>query len=452
MIGAASAPLRVARERLEIVGREPLEIAAVTLPRLPMRAVAFLWFLIALGNALPALAADTWVINAAKIYPAPYVAPIDDGVVLVRAGLIAYVGKRDSAKIPKSAKTSDCGGGVLTAGFQNSHVHFIEPRWEDAAHKPAAALTQSLQDMLTRYGFTTVFDTASDQANTFALRARIEKGELRGPRIFTVGLALFPPDGIPSYIKDLPPQMLARLHQPRNAEEARAAVRANIAAGADGTKLFLHTSPREGVITKMSAEVARAAVEETHARGKLVMAHPTTLEAIQLALDVGVDVLVHTTLGEKSPWDAATLARMKSAHMSVVPTFKLWIYELKKEDVPPAAVNFLVDATFQELRSFRGVQGQVLFGTDVGYMHDYDPTDEYVLMAKAGMNQAQILESLTTAPAARWKEETRHGQIAKGFAADLVMLAADPFDDVKNFANVKCVLRAGAPIYSRAGP
>jgi imidazolonepropionase-like amidohydrolase len=417
-----------------------------------MRVLAYLLFLFALGSSLPAVAADTWVISATKIYPTPYAAPIEDGVVLVRDGRITFVGKRSSAKIPKSAQLSGCSGGVLTAGFQNSHVHFIEPRWSDAANKPAAGLQQSLEDMLTRYGFTTVFDTASDQANTFALRARVEKGEIRGPRIFTVGLALFPPDGIPSYINDLPPEMLARLHQPRTAEEARAAVRANIAAGADGTKLFLHTSPRRGVITKMSADIARAAVEETHARGKLVMAHPTTLEAVRLALDVGVDVLVHTTLGEESPWDAATLARMKSAHMSVVPTFKLWGYELKKEGVPPSVVDALVGATFQQLRSFIGVHGQVLFGTDVGYMHDYDPTDEYLLMAKAGMSQAQILESLTTAPAARWKEEKRHGQIAKGFAADLVMLAADPFEDVRNFANVQCVLRAGAPIYSRAAP
>jgi len=406
----------------------------------------------ALGSALPVAAADTVLVHAAKIYPAPNVAPIEDGVVLVRDGRITYVGKLDSAKIPKSARTSDCSGGVLTAGFQNSHVHFIEPRWDDAAHIPAAELEQSLKDMLTRYGFTTVFDTTSDQANTVAIRARIEKGEIRGPRIFTVGLGLFPPDGLPSYINHLPPRVLARMHQPRTAQEARAAVRANIANGADGTKLFLHTSPRQGVITKMSADIARAAVEETHAHGKLVMAHPTTLEAIRLSLDVGVDVLVHTTLGEEAPWDQATLARMKSAHLSVVPTFKLWVHELKKEDVPPSVVDTLVDATLQQLQSFIAVQGQVLFGTDVGYMHDYDPTDEYVLMAKAGMSQAQILESLTTAPAARWKEEKRHGQIAKGFAADLVMLASDPFDDVKNFADVQCVLRAGKTIYSRAGP
>ncbi|HEU4780142.1 MAG TPA: amidohydrolase family protein [Steroidobacteraceae bacterium] len=416
-----------------------------------MNALSSLFLLVALVGSWPVLAADTWVIHAARIYPAPHVAPIEDGVVLVSAGRIAYVGKRDSAKIPRSAKTSECSGGVLTAGFQNSHVHFIEPRWDDAANKPAAELEQSLQEMLTRFGFTTVFDTTSDQANTFALRSRVEKAEIRGPRIVTVGLGLFPPDGIPSYIHDLPPQVLARLHQPRTAEEARGAVRANIAAGADGTKLFLHTSPRQGVITRMSAEVARAAVEETHAHGKLVMAHPTSVEAIRLGLDVGVDVLVHTTLGEEAPWDEATLARMKSAHMSVIPTFKLWPYELKKENVPPPVVDALVAATFRELQAFIGVQGQVLFGTDVGYMHDYDPTDEYVFMAKAGMSQAQILESLTTAPAARWKVEKRHGQIARGFDADMVMLAADPFEDVRNFANVKCVLRAGAPIYSRPG-
>ena len=412
---------------------------------------AFLLVLVALAGTLPASAAETWAISAAKIYTAPNVPPIEDGVVLVRGDKIIEVGPRVSIKIPKSAKTSECGGGVLTAGFQNSHVHFIERRWDDAAHKPAAVLEQSLQEMLTRYGFTTVFDVASDN-NTFDLRKRIEKGEVRGPRIFSVGLALFPPDGIPSYINDLPPEMLARMPQPRNAEEARAAVRSNMAAGADGTKLFLHTSPRQDVITKMSPEVVRAAVEETHKHGKLVFAHPTSVEAVRLAVKSGVDVLVHTTLGDKTPWDSFLVADMKLSHTSVVPTFKLWEYELRKEHVPPEVEFQLVRDTFVQLRSFRGMKGQVLFGTDVGYMHDYDPTDEYSLMQSSGMWPADILVALTTAPAARMKEEKSHGLVAKGFAADLVMLAADPFADVRNFANVKCVLRAGKPIYSRPGP
>ena len=414
------------------------------------RGLSFLLVLTALAGTLPASAVETLVVTTKRIYPSPNQQPIENGIVVVRKGQITYVGKREDANLPKTARTSECSGGVLTAGFQNNHVHFIERRWDDAAHKSAAELEQSFQEMLTQYGFTTAFDVASDP-NTFELRKRVEKRGVPGPRIFTVGLALFPPDGIPSYLNDLPLEMRARMPQPRTADEARVAVRSNIAAGADGTKLFLHTSPRQGVVTMMSPEVVRAAVDETHKHGKLVFAHPTSVEAATLAVDAGVDVLVHTTLGDDTPWKPALVAQMKSRQVSVVPTFKLWIYELKKEDVPEEVVTKLVGDTFKQLQAFRSVKGQVLFGTDVGYMHDYDPADEYKLMRDSGMWPSEILASLTTAPAALLKEETRHGKVAKGFAADLVMLAGDPFDDPRNFANVKCVLREGKTIYSRAG-
>jgi imidazolonepropionase-like amidohydrolase len=237
------------------------------------------------------------------------------------------------------------------------------------------------------------------------------------------------------------------MHQPRNADEARADVRGNLAGGADGTKLFLHTSPDGTSPRFMSLDVIGAAVEETHAHGKLVLAHPTSVEAIRGAIAGGVDILVHTTLGEKQPWDAALIEQMKQRNMSVIPTFKLWPYELKKQDVPAPVVEALVAATLEELRAFHAAGGQVLFGTDVGYMHDYDPTDEYVYLQKAGLSPSQVLETLTTAPAARWKEGGRRGRIAPGADADLVVLAADPADDIRNFANVRCVFRAGELIY-----
>jgi imidazolonepropionase-like amidohydrolase len=238
------------------------------------------------------------------------------------------------------------------------------------------------------------------------------------------------------------------MHQPRNAEEARDDVRANLAAGTDGTKLFLHTSPDPNIPLFMTLEVARAAAEETHARGKLVFAHPTSLEGIKGALAAGVDVLVHTTLGEKAPWDTGLIAQMTAKRVSVIPTFKLWDYELRKEQVPPEVTSKLIAATQQELRAFAAAGGQVLFGTDVGYMHEYDPADEYVYMAGAGLSPMQILASLTTSPAARWQESARRGRVAPKMDADLVVLGGDPANDVKNFANVRCVFRAGKLIYA----
>jgi imidazolonepropionase-like amidohydrolase len=55
----------------------------------------------------------------------------------------------------------------------------------------------------------------------------------------------------------------------------------------------------------------------------------------------------------------------------------------------------------------------------------------------------EILASLTTAPAARWQEAERRGQVTAGMDADLVVLAADPMADPASFAKVRCTIRGG---------
>src|SRR3546814_6570480 len=79
----------------------------------------------------------------------------------------------------------DADGGTVLAGFWNSHVHCTEPKWAGAADLPAPRLQSQLQEMLVRYGFTSVVDTGSDPRDTGPLRARIESGEIAGPRILT---------------------------------------------------------------------------------------------------------------------------------------------------------------------------------------------------------------------------------------------------------------------------
>jgi imidazolonepropionase-like amidohydrolase len=335
----------------------------------------------------------------------------------------------------------------VVAGFQNSHVHFMGKAFDGAASRPDAEIQAALDAMLNRYGFTTVFDTGSDLTGTLSIRARIDRQALRGPRILTAGWPLYPTDGIPFYLRHLPQQVLDQLRQPRDATEAREDVRRNLEAGADGTKLFLHTSADGQAARFMSPEIARAAAEETHRRGKLVLVHPTSVEGIRSALAAGADVIVHTTLGERLPWDAALTRDMVERGMSVVPTFQLWPYELAKQNVPQEVVERLVNATLAELRAFKAAGGQILFGTDVGYMTDYDPTAEYEYMARAGLSAMDILASLTTAPASRWSESKLRGRVAAGLQADLVVLEADPAEDVRNFARVRCVFRGGTRIY-----
>ncbi len=387
------------------------------------------------------------VIRAARLYTAPDRPPIDDAAILIVDGRIAVTGPAAEIASRGAAGFAQCDGGTVVAGLQNSHVHFTEPKFADAASKPAGELTASLDDMLNRFGFTTVVDTASLLANTVALRARVDEGEIAGPRILTAGSALYPKNGIPIYLNDLPPEFLASLSQPVSVEEALASVQANIDGGADATKLFLMTPQDRGRYAFMQPDIALAAADETHRRGLPVLAHPTDIEGMNLAIEAGVDVLVHTTIGEgKTVWEPALIDQLISKNMAVVPTLQLWPYELKKAKLEPRIVELATGDAVEQLRAFAKAGGQVLFGTDVGYMSDYDPTDEYRLMAQA-LSPMQILASLTTAPAERWKEQARRGRIDAGLDADLVVLESDPAADAANFAKVRCTIRGGRLIH-----
>jgi imidazolonepropionase-like amidohydrolase len=394
-----------------------------------------------------AQAAQPWALDAAKIYPAPDVPPTKGKVVIAGDKIVSVAATNPNAAPAVSA--SRCDGGVVVAGFQNSHVHFTSEEFSDARRRPAAELDTALKRMLTRYGYTTVFDITSDGDNTLALRDRIEKGEVRGPRILTVGVALFPSHGLPIYIAHMPKALLDKLPQPESAEEAVQVVRRNLNAGTDGTKLFIATPQGGGAIKRMSAAIASAAVNETHRRGKLVFAHPTDSQGIQDALDARVDILAHPPLGAPAPWPEALIKQVRDAGMSMIPTLKLLPYELNKERVPAEVAQRIVNETVTEFGRFAASGGQVLFGTDVGYMTDYDPTLEYELMAQAGLTPMQILASLTTAPAARWNEQDSRGRIVSGMKADIVVLDADPTDSPRNFAAVRCAIRGGEIIYSR---
>ena len=268
-------------------------------------------------------AETTLALVGGRIYPSPDAAPIDDGVVIVAGTRIAAVGPRRSVRVPANADAIDCHGAVVTAGFQNSHVHFTEPKWNDADKQPATTLTAQLQTMLTRYGFTTVVDTASLLPNTIALRRRIERQDVAGPRILTAGLALYPPDGIPYYLKEeVPADLLKLLPQPSTPREAANIVRRNIEGGADIIKLFTGSNVSPVRVLPMGDDVAKAAVDAAHRRGMLVFAHPSNVAGLEVALRARVDVLAHA-IEDTRGLTAEHLRGMRQQNMALVPTLKL---------------------------------------------------------------------------------------------------------------------------------
>jgi len=395
---------------------------------------------------------STLVLQNARIYVSPTARPIERGTVTIRGGKIVSIEEAAPHAAPlagsdKKIRLVNCAGRVITAGFQNSHIHFTESKWDEAAQQPAAKLAQQLQDMLTRYGVTTAVDLSSSLPNTTALRARVESREISGPRILTAGTGLCPPNGLPFYVREsLPPEILKMIPQPATPEEAVKILQEEFAGGSDVVKLFTGSLVERDKVKPMPVDIARAAVDTAHSSGRLVFAHPSNFAGIQVALDAGVDVLAHTTPIE-GQWPETLIAKMLAIHMSLVPTLKLWEVEAAKQQATPAEQRGFAEKGARQLEAFSKAGGQVLFGTDVGYVTDYDPTEEYLLMKLAGLTPMQILASLTTAPAARFGESSRRGTIAPGMDADLVILDGDPVGDVANFAKVRNTIRGGRIIY-----
>jgi imidazolonepropionase-like amidohydrolase len=384
----------------------------------------------------------SWVMRAqdlavvgAKVYPSPTAAPVDNATIVIRAGKIVAFGKH--ASVPAGVKTLPCADCIVFAGFWNTHVHFMEAKWMGSSSQPADKLTRQVQEMVTLSGFTTVVDTASFPDVTVSLRRRIESGEVLGPRIYTAGVGLFPPNALPYYVKGLPPELLAQLPQPETPAEAAEDVRKNIAAGSDIVKLFTGSIVAPGHIVPMPVDIATAAVAAGHEYGQLVFAHTTNLEGTRVAMQSGVDVLAHAPEVVEEI-DDNLLHQMVDLDMSMIPTLKLFSRDSNIADIRAEVFKF---------HQFGGV---LMFGTDTGFLQDYDVKEEYHQLALAGFSYRDVLAMLTTAPAQRFHVADQEGSIAVGKKGDLTVLSADPASDSLAFAKVRYAIRGGKVIANAA--
>jgi imidazolonepropionase-like amidohydrolase len=396
-------------------------------------------FLGLLGSAVCsgfAANAQTLVLLGGSLYASPDAAPLPDAVVVISGGVISAVGGRNEVQIPNDARVIDCAGKTIVAGFWNSHVHFTQPVWKNAASAPAAPLQEHMREMLTRWGFTTVWDLGSDPSDSLPLRRRVNSGEVPGPSMLLAG-DIFPKGGHPEY---LPAEM--QLPEAATPEEAAQMARNDLQMGLDGMKLFTGAYMGNKPVVNMDPAIAKAAVDVAHAQGKPVFAHPQNRIGADTAIAAGVDVLAHIVPGEPG-YSAEQLARFKLQGTALIPTLTLFA----KTIADPALAARLVDSGVSQLKAFSENGGPVLFGTDVGFITIYDTSLEYELMRRA-LSERQVLASLTTNPAHYFKA-AKKGKVETGFDADLVVLDGDPVADIGNLAKVAYTIRSGQVIYQK---
>jgi len=282
--------------------------------------------------------------------------------------------------------------------------------------------------------------------NTTLIRRRIESGEVKGPRILTVGEPFWVKGGTPIYVKGFLEDNHISIPEVESNTQAVERVRQQIHDGADGIKIFAGSVERDSILV-MPVDLAKAIVAEAHRAGKPVFAHPSNQEGIDVSLQSGVDILAHTT-PTGGPWSSSLVQRMKAAHMALIPTLTLWHVESRSES-PEEFEKQMNAVVLPQLRAYSEAGGQILFGTDVGYIEHFDTGEEFAWMSRAGMSFQQILASLTTNPAQRFGYSTRRGRVAKGMDADLVVLSADPTQDASAFSRVAFTIRLGKIIFRK---
>lgn len=399
---------------------------------------------------------------AAEPVPSTYLlrpAGVFDGVdgqvhagwqVLVRGDRIVAVGA--DLAVPAGAQIVDLAGDTLMPGMIEGHGHlFLHPydeaSWDDQVlHEPLALRTAravaSARATL-RAGFTSERDLGTEGAGyaDVGLKAAIDQGIVEGPRLHVatraiVALGAYGPKGFEPGVAI--PQGAEEVS---GTEQMVAAVRRQIAAGADWVKLYADYRWRAGEDARatLSLDEIRAAVAAAHDAGRPVAVHAATAEGMRRAIAAGVDTIEHGYGGTP-----AVFASMAAKGIALCPTlaaadasarYRGWT----GSEPAPAAVRVARDS----FRLARAAGVPICMGGDVGVYAHGTNAREMVLMAAAGMPAAEVLIAATSGNARWLRVGDRLGAVKPGMIADLVAVAGDPSRDIAAVRTVRFVMKNG---------
>jgi imidazolonepropionase-like amidohydrolase len=364
------------------------------------------------------------------------------------------------------ARVLACAGRTLMPGLIDAHVHAAITTLNLAAmaHRPTSLVAleaaRVLEGMLRR-GFTSVRDAGGAD---FGLAQAVERGLVRGPRLFFAGRVLSQTGGHGDFRpRDDAPLCACAVHSTGfshvadGVDAVRKAAREELRRGAHHVKIMASggvASPSDPIWNlQYSPEEMRAIVEEARGWRTYAMAHAYTPEAIRRAVDAGVRTIEHGNL-----IDRPTAARIREAGAFLVPTLVTYfaIDELGRQLGFPAAsqakVKDVLGAGLASLEIAREADVAIGFGTDLlGETHDQQ-SREFAIRAQV-QPPLEILRSATLVNAEILGRRGELGRVAPGALADLLVVDGDPLADVGVLAepekHLAAVVQGGRVVSSR---
>jgi imidazolonepropionase-like amidohydrolase len=395
-------------------------------------------------------AAQATVLQHATLIDGTGAAPRPDMTLLLDEGRIRELGPSATVRPPAGAQVIDATGRFVVPGIINAHGHVGENR--DPQLRQYAL-----------YGVTTTTSMAIDPDDIAAFKERQKQGDLRGARILTVK------SRFTTLASGDPP--------PKTVEEARARVDELVAKGADYIKVWVDA--QEGRIPKLSREICAAVFDQARMRGKVTMAHIVEYDDARAMVDLGVNILVHDVRDREL--DAGFIATLKRKNVSVVPTLvreqSMFVYgqspswlddpffrkgltsaqaaglaakAAQSAKLPNlAALKRAYELDAINLKKLADAGVRIALGTDSGgdpqryFIQGFAEHRQMELMVEAGLTPMQVIQAFSKGSAETLGIDRDFGTLAKGKAADLLVLERNPLLDVRNMRSITAVYLGG---------
>jgi imidazolonepropionase-like amidohydrolase len=405
--------------------------------------------------------------------------------VLIANGRIAAIQPAGGVAAPPGALVISGDGATLVPGLVDMHGHVYansNPIWVGGLPDPERNLRTYLYS-----GVTTVFDPGDNSRDAFTRRARVARGELIGPHIYTAGPIHTAPDGHPiALVREFAPAWIAWYVAPRVAvgldsvEDANEAVDDVAKHEPDAVKIVIDEIPLRAPV--MKPEVARAIVERARGYGLRTVAHVGTTQNAIAAGDAGVALWVHGVYKERIPdTQLQRLARYGIPMVATIEVFDSYARlrrspraatRLERETVPkeildafyPAPNDFsagsltswqdlnesAMAARVENVKRLHEAGVTILAGSDTqsGVFAGPGLHRELANLVRAGFTPAEAIRAATFDPARfiTKSDQPDFGSVEVGSHADLLLVDGDPTADLNALASIRLLLLDGVPI------
>ena len=373
-------------------------------------------------------------------------------VVLLLGERVTEVGPESQVKIPAEAQVIDLSHATVLPGLIDGHTHMFNARKPNGTTEDYMLIAvQNVQANL-RAGFTAARDmtTHGNGYGDVAIRNAINEGRIDGPRYQVSTRGIVWGDKPPNPAAPDNPLASAVI---RSAEEGRAAVRDQIAHGADWIKLypagaysFTSTGEAQYVVT-YPLPVLQAIIDETHRLGKKAGCHVYGGEGQKNAIIAGCDTIEHAFGLDQ---EQANMIVAKGLYYD--PTLQRYIEPyLDDNDAKNTGGKYRIIPIFehavQMAAATKGMKMMMGSGCDgETYVHGTQALDFVALVKYGGLTPLRAIQAATTVNAEALGWQDRIGSIDKGKYADVIAVSGDPLSDITELQRVKFVMKGGKVI------